>query len=245
MQAPRFSDQNPITFGDVQYQLIITNAGSTDAFVASQIVAQRLTVESDSSAKMQEEVLKSPRLRSGVDRLHWRAAGQRPYASPIDHAGSSSHQGLPAGAWSFTPQGAPVTFARVRTFPTSPQTLSHELNQSLSSGPSMPPAALRLREDGFLLAAAPLTRATRKALLETIGSLPGIHICGAVFPKHVPPREAFCVNGNPTDAEILINAHTGVAVVVCERLDKPTPLYPNMGVGALVSSYTFSLQPSL
>ena len=68
-------------------------------------------------------------------------------------------------------------------------------------------------------------------------------MCSAFFPEHGPHRDAFCVNGDPTDSEILLNTQTGVVDVVAERLDHPSALYPNMTVGALVSSDTFSLQP--
>jgi len=243
MRAPRFFGESPIRFGDVQYRLIIVNAGTPEAFTADQTVAQELTVMPDSSAMVHQEVLTSPRFVSRIDRLHWRATGRRPYASPTDQAGASSRSEIPPGGFTFTPHGRAVTFKRVRALPTAPRALMGELGRLLgATGDSAPPAGLSLRQYGFLLATAPLSRAARKALLAAIGALSGVHMCSDLFRRGLPGGEAFCVNGDPTSAEVLIDRHTGVAVVVCERLDDLTPLYPNFAIGALLDSYTFTLQ---
>lgn len=245
MQAPRFPDEKSVSFGDVAYQLIITNAGSAEAFTADQTVTDELTVMPDSSARMREEVLRPPRLISRIDQRHWQAAGRRPFTSPSDRAGTAFRRKLPAGAWSFTPQGRLMTFQRVRELPTARSTMTKELGRLLgAAGRAAPPASLSLRQYGFILATAPLTRGARKALLEALGALRGIHMCDALFPGGSPEGDALCVNGNPTSTEILLDPDTGVVTVVCERLDKPTLFYPNMRVGSLVDSNSFSLQPS-
>jgi hypothetical protein len=241
MKAPRFSGNGSISFGAVEYQLLFTNAGSPDAFTVRQSVAEEVTVMPDSSATRREQVLTSPKFLTKVDRLRWEASGKPPYASPTDHAGAEYRSSIPTGAWSFTPHGIAVTFKRVRELPASPAALAQEVTRLF--GPT-PPAASMLRQYGFLLATAPLTRATRKAVLEDVASLPGIRMCPGVFPGRSLQEDPFCVNGNPTSTEILLNRHTGVAVVVSQRVDHPTPLYPNMAVGDLAGSYTFSMQPT-
>lgn len=244
MRPPQFSNEDPVRFGDVQYGLIITNAGSPNAFSAEQTVERELTVMPDSAARIREWVLTSPRFLSKPDRLRWQASGRQPYASPADHAGASSRSELPAGAFSFTPQGKKVTFAGVRHLPTSPGALIRGLTQLFSTHDHQtPPAAFILRQYGFLLATAPLTRGARQAILRAVGSLPGIHMCNALFPAHRPSGDAFCVNGDPAGTEILLDPQSGVALVVCERLDDLTPLYPHMAVGTLVDSDTFSPIP--
>jgi hypothetical protein len=242
MRAPRFSTKDSIRFENVQFQLIIVNAGSPDAFTADQTVAEELNVLPDSSAKVREEVLRTPRLVSKVDRRRWEAAGRPSFASSTDRVGASFHRDLPPGAWSFTPEGRVVTFERVHELPTARRALDRELGRLLGTVGHPPPAALRLRQYGFLLAAAPLTPATRKAMLEAIASMPAVYTCSATFPAPSPDGDAFCANGNPTNTEILLDPKTGVAIVVCERLAKRNPLYPDTEVGGLVSSYTFSLQ---
>jgi hypothetical protein len=240
MRAPVFSGDNPIRFGVVQYELIIANAGSPDAFTVAHTVADEFTVMHDSSANVRHEVLTSPRFVSKVDRTHWQAGGRQPYASSTDLAGASSHEKINPGDFGFTPHGRTVTFEQVRSFPAAPKALAQELGRFLGSG-STP--ALSLRQYGFLLATAPLTRSARKALLEAIGALPRVYGCSALFPRRSLHDYGFCINGDPTSTEILIDRHTGAAVVVSERLDASTPLYPNVAAGALVDSYTFSLQP--
>jgi hypothetical protein len=244
MRSPAFSSKVPVGVGVTKYELMITNAGSPDAFTADQSVAEELTVMPNSSASIREEVLKPPRLVSKVDRLHWQAAGGRPFASPTDHGGASRKQMLPAGTWSFTPQGH-TTFKQALALPATPRMLTGQLERLLgATGKATPPASLSLSQYGFLLAAAPLTSTTRKALLSAMGELPGIHLCGALFPHAHLHDEAFCVNGDPTSTGVLLDPRTGVASVVSQRLNKPDLLYPNMPAGALVDSATFSLQPA-
>jgi hypothetical protein len=242
MKAPRFSGDKPLDFDDTEYQLIIINAGYPNAFTLDQTVAESLTVMPDSSATRRDWVLTSPTFVTKTDRLHWEAGGRQAYASSTDHAGALNRSTIPTGAWSFTPHGAPITFRRARNLPTSPQGMAHEITRLF--GAPRPPAAFIFRQYGFLLASAPLTQPARKAVLEAVGALPGIHMCGALFPRSNPRDIAFCVSGNPTGTGVLLDRETGTAVVVCQRLDLATPLYPNLSPGALVQSDTFSLQPS-
>jgi hypothetical protein len=75
--------------------------------------------------------------------------------------------------------------------------------------------------------------------------LPGVYGCNDVFPAYTSGRVAFCVNGYPTTTQVLLDRRTGVAIVVCERLNALTPLFPGMAVGALLDSDTFSLDDGL
>jgi hypothetical protein len=243
MSPPRFSGRDPISFSDFRYELIISDAGSSNAFTSAQTVGEEVTVSPNSSAEISERVLTSPRFLSRVDQLHWEAGGKRPYSSPADRAGASSGSKAPAGMFSFTPQGGAVTFQQARTLPAEPRALSTELRR-LAGARSAPPGALTLRQYGFLLATAPLSGPARRAILKAVGSLHGIHLCDALFPTRKFRDKAFCVNGDPTSTEILLNPETGVVDLVCERLDDATALYPNMGVGTLVDSDTFVLRSS-
>jgi hypothetical protein len=242
MRAPQFSNDQRIRFGNVQYQLITVDPGRAHAFTADQIVEQRWTVRPDSSASMHEEVLRSPYFRSEIDRVHWQAAGKPRYVSRADRAGVSVRRELSAGAFSFTPQGRVLPFKRARTLPTAPVALARVLER-LVSDPATPSASMSLRQYGFLLATAPLTPAARRALLEAAAALPGIHMCGSLFPAHPRHDDAFCVRGNPTNTEILLHARTGVVVVVRERSSQVTRFFPNVPAGSLVDSYIFSTQP--
>lgn len=235
--------RDSVSFSDVEYELIVVNPGSPDAFVASQTIAEEVRVLRDSSAIMRRTVLTSPRFVSEVDRLHWQAAGRRPFASSTDRAGESFRTTFPPGAFSFTPHGRPVTFRQAYALPGNVRALTQQLRRLLGAPTnSTPPATLSLWQYGFLLATAPLTPAGRAAILEAIGGLPGLYECDRLFGTHRPRGDAFCVDGNPTTTEILLNPESGVAVLACERLDDRTPLYPNLPVGSLVNSVTFSLK---
>jgi hypothetical protein len=223
--------------------LAITNPGSTDAFTTDETEILQVKVEPDSSATTFEKVEKGPEFATRADRVHWRAAGAPPH---WNHTPAPYTWKLPAGQFSFTPNGGIVTFQNVLSLPKARSALSQDLVRLLEpAGSQAPPAALRLKQYGFLLAAAPLTRTVRKALLADIASLPDIHMCGTEFPKVRTHDDAFCTNGTPTNTQLVLNPRTGMAVTVRERLTKVTGLYPDLKVGALVESNTFSLQRSV
>lgn len=241
--APVLHD-SAVHFEYVQFRMIVVNLGSPETYALRQTLADEVTVMPDSSAVIREQVLSSPRFISRADRRAWQATGQRPYTSPSNHAGASFSAERPAGSWSFTPQGVSLTFAGVRHLPTTRPALDGELARLLGArGDTVPPAALSLRQYGFLLAAAPLSGSVRVALLESIVDLPGIHVCGNLFPSRRPHFDAFCINGDrrdPVGTGILVNPRTGVVGLVCERLYYPTPLYVRVRVGTLLDSDTFS-----
>jgi hypothetical protein len=81
--------------------------------------------------------------------------------------------------------------------------------------------------------------------LESVGDLPGIHVCSNLFPSRGSHFDAFCINGNPRGplgTGILLDPHSGVVGLVCERLYDPTPLYLRVRLGTLIDSYAFSAQ---
>lgn len=244
--ARGFSEDHLVSFTYVEYQLINHNAGSPDGFAAAQTVAETLSVRSDSSATLLEKVLSAPHLVSRIDERRWRAAGQPSLASTTDRAGSSYSQRLPAGAWSFTPQGRTrLTFAGVRSLPSNERSLARTLARVLEgSSETTPPATQSLVEYGFLLATAPLKPGTRQALIEAMRSLPGIHLCASQLLGRGRRGDAFCVNGDPTDIGVLLDPRTGIVRVLGERLSRRTPFYPDRAVGELVGSYAFTLQAS-
>jgi hypothetical protein len=234
------SDEKPAEFEDAEYELIITNPGSQDAFSVNQTVARSVRVGPDSSASIRENVLRSPTFSSTRDRADWRAAGKPAYASGADHAGATFNSTLGTGDFSFAPQGDPVTFRQARGLPVSRRALIRALRRRDVQDRGKPTAAWSLYQYGFLLGTAPLSTAVRKALLAAVAALPGIHLCDALFANHGSPGDAFCVAGDPTDTEVLVNPKTGVVSVVAQRLYHSSPLYPNVVVGALVGSDTFS-----
>lgn len=198
-----------------------------------------MRVRLNSSATILEKAVRPLTFATHADLVNSRATGGHLLSN---HPRASHRWTLPAGLFSFAPHGEPVTFQRVLRLPKAQSDLSRQLARLLSGGDAslVLPAALRLREYGFLLGTAPLNRAVRKAILEAIASLPGIKLCTAKFAKQRAKDDGFCVDGDPSSTEVLIDSHTGVAVVVRERLTKVTPLYPHMRVGALVDSDSFS-----
>ena len=239
VRPPHSSPRAPVHFRDEQRYFLIANAGSADAFVLSETVVRRVMVMPNSAALIRARVVSPPTFVSRRDWRHWRAAGSPRLPGT---ARASYSWTLPVGAFSFTPHGMPVTSQVARRLPASPSALRDELQRLLREpGGARPPAAMLLRQYGFLLGTAPLSRAVRKALVRAIAALPGIYTCDERFARNRRRGNAFCVNGSPTDTEILLNRTSGVALVVRERLHNLTLLYPNRPVGAVVDSDTFSL----
>lgn len=241
VRPSRSSALAPVRFRDEQRYLLIANAGSSNAFALTETVIRAAIVMPDSAAMMRARLASPPTFVSQSDWRNWRAAGS-PRLPAM--ARGSYRWNLPVGAFSFTPHGTPVTFEVARRLPANPSALEHELRRLLRKprGP-MPSAAMLLRQYGFLLAAAPLSGAVRKALIRAIAAVPGIHSCDSRFAGDRRRDDAFCVNGSPTSTEVLLNRTSGVALAVRERLHNLTPLYPNRPIGAVVDSDTFSLWP--
>src|SRR4051812_353797 len=114
MSSPEFRGERPVRFSRFEYRFLIMNAGSPNAFSTQQAVAEEIRVLPDSSAKIHQRVVTSPRLVSTMDRVHWRAGGRPQYETPASHAGASNEVGIASGDYSFTPLGRTVTFARAR-----------------------------------------------------------------------------------------------------------------------------------
>lgn len=242
LQIPGSSKVAPVSFRDRQRFLLVANAGSVHAFALSETIVRAADVMPNSAAVMRARVLTQPTFVSQSDRRNWRAAGSPPRPKP---ARTTYRWKLPAGAFTFTPHGTPVTYQVARRLPARPSALKDELRRLLHEPAGvMPPAAMLLRQYGFILAAAPLSGAVRKALIRAIATLPGVYACASRFPDARRRGDAFCVNGWPTSTEVLLSPTSGVALVVRERLHNLTPLYPNRPVGAVVDSDTFSLEPT-
>lgn len=234
--APHYSNRGAVEFRDRQYALEIANAGSPNAYTLASTVLRAVRVMRDSSATINVWLVKRPAFVSRAARMRWKASGSPPL--PEERSATSSWT-VPPRSFSFTPQGAPLTFEEARGLPSSPTAVAQRFRTLLSAHGKSVEAALLLRQYGFVLGTAPISRWARIGVLRAMAMLSRLFVCG-----HTPSRagkraDIFCVRGSPTQTEVVLNPQNGVALAVRERLEEPATLYPNIAVGDLVDSDTF------
>jgi len=241
LHAPQVSSGAPIDFRDREYALEITNAGSPTAYTVATTILQRIRVMPDSSATEHLRVVKPAKFVSRTARLNWIATGSPPL--PNGHH-AAYRWSVPSGSFSFTPQGAPMTYGQVRDLPSSPAALAQKFRRLLDARADPSPAEALLRQYGFVLAVAPLPQPVRRAILRAMAMLPGLSLCGGAVTNAEVHAIALCMRGNTTRTEVVLDTHEGVALAVRERLEAPAIFYPNIQIGALVDSDTFSSAPN-
>jgi hypothetical protein len=238
----RFPDISPhkaVRFSVTTFSLDITNAGSPTAFTFSTRDAFTALVRPNSSAALLYETSSIPRPESRRDLQLWRAAGSPRNVTRAEAMHAST---VPAGTYTFAPQGKTITFSAAATLPTNPGRLRASLLSDLESRyGSDVPAAASLRQYGYILAVSPLSRGGRRAALEALGGLRGVGTCGRP-PKARLTLLTLCAAGPLTDTTVTISTATGVACSVAETLTRTSPLFPHVPVGATVDSAAFTLQ---
>jgi hypothetical protein len=232
------SPGTPLRIRTLEYSSVVGNAGAPGAFTAFVVVWRTLSVQPSSAASVVTTGAGDPRFAIAKDRANWVAAG-----SPALGQGTGTIQesSLPAGQFSFLPQGAPLTYQEAASMPSSPGAFSAQLSSHLRHAAGTDPdPALVLRQLGYLLATGPLSAATRAAAWQTIARLPGLHLCGTATDLTGRSGQSLCINDAEQQDDILVDAHTGRVLAVDEHLVQQSDLYPNVPDGALIGSITFT-----
>src|SRR6266851_1291833 len=172
-----------------------------------------------------------------VARALWKEAG-RPSLGQAPATGQT--QAIPAGDYTFLPQGRTLTYRQAAGLPGTPGGLAAVILAHLRAyAGRYPPASLTLRQLAYLIATAPLTKAARSAAWQVVGSLPGLRIC-QTWPGPLQPRTVeLCLAS--ADDETLVNIDLGTASIlsISDRLLRPSPMYPHVAAGTIVGSATF------
>jgi hypothetical protein len=147
---------------------------------------------------------------------------------------------IPAGSFSFIPQGIPLTYRQVRSLPASPQTISAEIAARLRPYAGAHPAPTSvLLQLGFLLATAPLSPSARAAAWSYLASLPGVHLCG--LGKDLAGRggQRICASTRANEVEVLVDTVTASVLAVDQRILQASSWFPGVPAGSLVQSDAF------
>jgi hypothetical protein len=223
-------------FRDIEYFAIVSNAGSPAAFTVFAEDIRDVRIDSASAAVFHISGVRVPAFAAAAERARWRAAGSPPLPG-VSRAGTFS---LPRGTFSFTPQGMPITFRGATSLPTSARGMSAALAAHLAPiGGADPPATVRLKQLGFLLATAPLPGASRAMAWSALASVPGLHLCGSARDLAGRRGKGICADAQGEEVKALIDTARNSVLAVEQRLLKPSALYPGVPSGSNIGSDTF------
>ena len=235
--APALRLNIPIGFAPIDYTATVFNPGSPDGFTAFITTRHTTLVTTTSAATIIASNGGSARFATRADQALWRAAG-RPSLGQAPAAGAT--QTIPAGQYTFIPQGSNLTYRQATTLPAEPGSLATVLARHLGAyGGRHPPATTALKEVAYLIATAPLTNKVRAAAWHVMASLPGLRICQTPTGKARSGTIELCIKSAGDEILVTVNPDTAAVVSVANRLMQTSPAYPHVAAGTTIGSTTF------
>jgi hypothetical protein len=227
-----------IKFQDKEYYATISNAQTARSFTAFATATRDIAVQPSSAARVIVVGYSPPKFVTPSERTRWQAAGRPPMPSVAVTGQAFS---VPAGSYSFIPQGTPLTYRQARSLPGSPGALSAEVTTHLRPfAGAHPPPAVVLLQLGFLLATAPLPGSARAAAWSVLTALPGLHLCGLGRDLAGRAGQWVCASTRANEVEVLVDTATGSALAVDQRILQASSWFPGVPRGSLVESDTFT-----
>ncbi len=235
--APPFARNLPIEFRTLDYTATVFSPGSPEGFTAFITTRRTTVVTTASAATIVASNGASARFATPSDQAMWQAAG-RPSLGQAPP--TAVMQTIPAGQYTFVPQGRNLTYRQAAGLPAERDSLGAVLAGYLSgyAGPH-PPASLELREVAYLIATAPLTDAVRAAAWHVMASLPGLSICQDLPGQADPGAIGLCLGSSGDQTIVNVDPDTGAIVTIADRLTQTSPAYPHVAAGTIVGSSTF------
>jgi hypothetical protein len=235
--APAFARDLPIEFRTVDYTANVFSPGSPEGFTVFLTTRRTTVVTTDSAATIMVSNGASVRFASPADRAMWQAAG-RPSLGQAPPTGAM--QAIPAGQYTFVPQGRNLTYRQAAGLPADRDGLAAVLAGRLSAYAGQnPPADLELKEVAYLIATAPLTGKVRAAAWQVMASLPGLSICQDPPGQAGPGTIDMCIGSAEDQTLVDVDPGTGAIVTIADRLTRSSPAYPHVAAGTIVGSSTF------
>ena len=238
------SADNPVTspgsvikYQDQEYYAAISNARTPQAFTAFATATRDIAIQPSSSARVNVVSYSPARLVTSSERARWQAAG-RPPMPQVAVTGQAFS--IPAGSFSFIPQGMPLTYRQVRALPGSPQALSAAIAMRLrSSAGARAPATAMMLQLGFLLATGPLSQSARAAAWSALASLPGLRLCGPGRDLAGREGQRLCASTRADEVDVVVDTGTGAVLAVDQRILQTSSWVPGVPEGSLVQSDVF------
>ena len=234
---PVIQPDSVIKYQDKEYYAAISDAQTSQAFTAFATATRDVTVQPSSSARVKVVGYSPARLVTSSERARWQAAG-RPPMPQVAVTGQAFS--IPAGSYSFIPQGLPLTYRQVRSLPASPRALSAEIAARLRPpAGARPPATAMMLQLGFLLATGPLSRGARNAAWSALASLPGLRLCGSGRDLAGREGQRLCASTRTDEVDVLVDTVTGSVLAVDQRILLASSWFPGVPEGSLVQSDAF------
>jgi hypothetical protein len=227
----------PIEFRTLDYTATVFNPGSPEGFTAFITTRHTTLVTTTSAATILASNGASARFATPADESMWHAAG-RPSLGQAPATGGTL--AIPAGQYTFLPQGSNLTYRQATALPADRDSLASVLAHHLSAYAGRhPPAFLELKAVAYLIATAPLTDEVRAAAWQVIASLPGLRICRNPPSQVRPGTIELCIDSADDETLVNVNPDTGAIVTIADRLMQTSQAYPHVAGGTIVESSTF------
>jgi len=235
--APAPALNIPIEFRTTDYTATVFNPGSPEGFTAFITTRRTTLVTTTSAATIVARNGAPARFGTPADQAMWRAAG-RPSLGQAPPSGVT--QTIPAGQYTFLPQGSNLTYRQAAALPADPDSLASVLAHHLSTyaGP-YPSATLKLKQVAYLIATAPLANKVRAAAWQVMASLPGLRICPKPRGQVRSGTIRLCLDSAGDEIMVNINPYTGTIITIAEQLTQASVGYPHVTGGTIVDSSTF------
>jgi hypothetical protein len=234
--APAPALNTPIEFQTIDYTATVFNPGTPGGFTAFITTRRTILVSPASAATIDASNGAPPRFATPADQALWQAAG-RPSLGQAPANGQ--RLAVPAGQFSFMPQGSTLTYRQAAALPAEPDRLAAAILDHLRPyAGTHPPASLELKQLAYVIATAALSDATRSAAWQVVASLPGLRICRTSGPAR-PRAIELCADSADDETRVGVDLGTGAILTIADRLLRPSPLYPHVPPGTIVGSTTF------
>jgi hypothetical protein len=233
--APRLN--TAIEFRAINYTATVFNPGTSQGFTAFITTRQTTLVTPASAATIDGSNSAPPRFATPADQALWQAAG-RPSLGQAPATGQ--RRIIPAGGYSFLPQGAILTYRQAAALPPKPGQLAAAILDHLRAyAGAHPPASLELKQLSYLIATAPLTGAARAAAWQAFAALPGLRTCQTRLGQIQPRTIELCIDSADDETLVSVDFERGAIRAITDRLLRPSPMYPHVHVGTVIGSSTF------
>lgn len=227
----------PIEFRTLDYTATVFNPGSPEGFTAFITTRHTTLVTTTSAATIVASNGASARFATPPDQAMWRAAG-RPSLGQAPATGVT--RTIPAGQYTFVPQGSSLTYRQAAALPADRDSLAAVLAGHLSAyADPHPPASLELKQVAYLIATAPLTNQVRVAAWQVMASLPGLRVCQNPPGQARPGTIELCIDAGGHETLVSVDPDTGAIVTIADRLTQTSSAYPHVAAGTIVGSSTF------
>lgn len=229
--------KTPIKWRTIDYTATVFNPGSAGGFTAFTTTRRTILVTPASAAVIHASNGAPAGFATPVDKALWQAAG-RPTLGQVPAAGQV--QAIPAGRFTFLPQGSNLTYHQAAVLPAESGLLATVIQDHLRAyAGSHPPASLELKQMAYLIASAPLSDSARSAAWQVLAALPRLHFCQTRSGRAPPSTAELCADSTSDEILVSVDVDTGAILTIADRLLRASPLYPHVAAGTVVGLATF------